>query len=269
MSDEVPLSDGWPSVGGAVLIGGQVHRSTGPWTASVHALLHHLEAVDFNGAPRVVGFDDDGREVLTWVEGDAPGHPWPAWMQGDDALAELGRLLRRYHDSVEGFVPPKGASWRAWLGSPGGPLIRHGDLWPSNVVFGSGRPVALIDWEFAQPGTRLDDLASAAKHWVPLCSDERAGGDGWQLPMDRIARLRILCDAYGLGDDDRAALIPTVLRNALYGYESHRTWGEASVPGFAEMWREGSGASILGDRAWLESVQTDLQVFATPDCPSD
>ncbi|HEV2368391.1 MAG TPA: aminoglycoside phosphotransferase family protein, partial [Acidimicrobiales bacterium] len=182
MSTEMPLSDGEPSVAGSVLIGGRVHRSTGPWTPAVHALLGHLEAVGFHGVPRVVGFDDRGREVLTWVDGQAPVLPWPEWMQSERALSALARLLRRYHDAVSGFVPPADAVWRSWLGSPGGPIIRHGDLWPSNLVFDLGLPVALIDWEFAQPGTRLDDLASAAKPWIPLISDERARALGWRLP---------------------------------------------------------------------------------------
>jgi Tol biopolymer transport system component len=41
----------------------------------VHALLRHLESVGFEGAPRVVGFDDSGREVLTYVDGDAAVQP--------------------------------------------------------------------------------------------------------------------------------------------------------------------------------------------------
>jgi phosphotransferase family enzyme len=262
MSEEVPLSDGWPSVGGAVLLDGQVHRSTGPWTASVHALLRHLETVGFAGAPRVLGFDDIGREVLTWVDGRAPGFPWPTWMTTDEVLAGVGSLLRRYHEAVASFVVPGDATWRAWLGSPGGPIIRHGDLWPANVVFRRRQPFALIDWDFAQPGTVLDDVASAAKHWVPLCSDERAAADGWALPIDRRRRLQLLCDGYGLDRSDRSALIPRVLRNAEYGYASHKTWGEAGVPGFSEMWRDGSGASILGDRAWLEEARAELQRFA-------
>jgi Phosphotransferase enzyme family len=261
MGDEKPLSDGWPSVGGAVLRDGRVHRSTGPWTTAVHALLDYLEAVGYEGAPRVAGFDGRGREVLTWVEGEAPGFPWPRWMQTDDALAGLGELLRRYHDAVERFVEPADASWRAWLGSPGGPIIRHGDLWPANVVFRSGLPAALIDWDFAQPGTRLDDLASAAKHWVPLASDERALADGWSLPVQRVERLRVLCDAYGLGAEDRSALIPTVIRNSEFGYLSHKRWGEAGLPGFAEMWEQGSGDSILGDRAWLIGARHALERF--------
>lgn len=261
MPVEVPLSDGGPSVGGAVLVDGAVHRATGPWTAAVQALLRYLEAQSFEGAPRVLGVDEQGREVLTWVDGDAPGYPFPAWMQSEEALAGLGALLRRYHDTVAGFVPPADARWRRWLGAPGGPVIRHGDLWPCNVVFRSGRPAALIDWEFAQPADALDDVASAAKHWVPLCSDERAAGDGWRLPLDRRRRLRVLCDGYGLDDEGREALVPRVLANAAQGYLSHKTWGEAGVAGFKEMWEAGSGASILGDRAWLEAERARLVGF--------
>lgn len=256
-----PLSDGWPSVGGAVLLDGTVHRSTGPWTAAVHALLGYLESRRFDGAPRVLGFDARGREVLSWVDGVAPGYPFPAWMQTEEVLVDLGALLRRYHDTVVDFTPPPGAQWRRWLGSPGGPLVRHGDLWPCNVVFRAGRPVALIDWEFAQPGDALDDVASAAKQWVPLCSDDRAAGDGWALPLDRRKRLRALCDGYGLGEEGRASLIARVLRNAEYGFSSHKAWGEAGVPGFREMWEAGSGASILGDRAWLADEREHLEGF--------
>jgi hypothetical protein len=260
-SKEIPLSDGGPSVGGSVLKDNQVHRSTGPWTGSVHALLRHLEGCGFDGAPKVVGFDEGGREILSWVDGEAPIKPWPAWMQSDDSLVGVGRLLRRYHDAVSGFMAPPGASWRAWLGSPGGPIIRHGDLWPANVVFFSGRAAALIDWDFAQPGTHLDDVASAAKHWVPLISDDRAAAQGWSLPIDRVTRLRLLCDAYGLDNADRVALLPTVIGNFQWGYLSHKTWGEAGVAGFAEMWRDGSGATILGDRAWLEDAREELERF--------
>ncbi|MHB8466628.1 MAG: phosphotransferase [Acidimicrobiales bacterium] len=252
------LSDGGPDVAQSELIDGQVHRASGPWTPAVHALLRHLEAVGWDHAPRVVGFDDDGREVVTWIDGEAPVLPWPAWMATDDALVGLAHLLRGYHDAVCTFVPPEGAVWRSWLGSPGGPIIRHGDPFPSNVVFRDGRPEALIDWEFAQPGTALDDLASAAKHWVPLTSDANAATDGWALPIERRARLHLLCDAYGLGAEDRALLVPTAIRNAVFGYRSHKVWGAAGVAGFAQMWAEGSGARILGDRAWLQANQADL-----------
>ena len=39
----------------------------------LHTLLRHLEKIGFSAVPQVVGdgFDEDGNEVLTWVEGEA------------------------------------------------------------------------------------------------------------------------------------------------------------------------------------------------------
>jgi aminoglycoside phosphotransferase (APT) family kinase protein len=179
-------------------------------------------------------------------------------MQTDGALEDLAVLLRRYHQTAGTFTPPESAQWRRWVGSAGGPIIRHGDLWPANVVFRSGKPVALIDWEFAQPGTPLDDLASAAKHWVPLISDERAVEEGWHLPLGRPRRLRLLCDAYGLDLSTLPELVARVIRNADLGYWSHKAWGEARIPGFEEMWQNGSGDEILSDQRWLREHQHEL-----------
>jgi hypothetical protein len=55
-------------------VGETVHRSTSSWTQAVHALLAHLELVGFKGAPRVLGFDGEGREVLTFIAGGGPSH---------------------------------------------------------------------------------------------------------------------------------------------------------------------------------------------------
>ena len=64
---------------GAVLIGDVVHKQASPWTPTVHALLRHLEDAGFDGAPRALGFDDQGREMLTYLPGETIGDrfPWP------------------------------------------------------------------------------------------------------------------------------------------------------------------------------------------------
>jgi hypothetical protein len=53
-------------------VGDTIRRGTGPWTPAVHALLRHLEAVGFDAAPRVLGFDEQGREVLAPSGGSGP-----------------------------------------------------------------------------------------------------------------------------------------------------------------------------------------------------
>ena len=84
--DEVPLPGG--NVGGAVRVDNTVRRVAGPWTPAVHALLEHLHAAGFDAVPRVLGIDDRGREVLSYIEGETVGDddPWPAWWRDDDTL---------------------------------------------------------------------------------------------------------------------------------------------------------------------------------------
>ena len=51
-------------------IGSTVRRPVQPWTAAVHVLLRHLADVGFDGAPRVLGVDDQGREILDYLAGE-------------------------------------------------------------------------------------------------------------------------------------------------------------------------------------------------------
>jgi hypothetical protein len=57
---ETPLGGGNMS-SGVVRVGDTVRRPAGPWTPAVHALLAHLHAVGFHGAPAPLGIDQQGR----------------------------------------------------------------------------------------------------------------------------------------------------------------------------------------------------------------
>jgi hypothetical protein len=48
-----------------VRVGDAVRRPAGASRAAIRDLLLHLESVGFDGAPRHLGTDDQGREVLT------------------------------------------------------------------------------------------------------------------------------------------------------------------------------------------------------------
>lgn len=261
MTHEIPLGGGDVNVGEHVVVrvGDTVRRQVGPHTQAVHALLRHFERVGFDGAPRVLGFDERGREILTYVEGEPALPPTPA---GDDALAGLARLLRRMHDAQDGFVAPADAVWHDGpLRPPAGELICHNDLFPPNVILRRGVPVALIDWDLCGPGSHLYDIASAANFWVPLAHEERAAEHG--LSNERAGeRLRLLCDAYGLELGDREALLDVVAHRNEMGYEIHRLWGGVERrPGWREMWDRGSGETILRRNAWFEAHRGDLLPF--------
>ena len=88
-----------------VRVGDTVRRPTGPWTPSVHALLRHLERSGFGGAPRVHGIDDQGREILDYVEGVVVHPDHDVLVLGDDsALVEIaGKKLKAKAESTGGW----------------------------------------------------------------------------------------------------------------------------------------------------------------------
>jgi hypothetical protein len=215
-----------------VRVGDTVRRPMGRWSPAVHALLRHFENVGFDGAPRFLGVDEQGREVLSYVEGDAALAPAPS---NDEAVEELGRLVRRAHDAQARFDDPGG-----WVEPTHGPVICFHDFFPPNVIFDNGLPVALIDWDLARPGERADDVAVAALWWVPLQPDQEA--THWGLPVDRRSeRLRGLCDGYGL--DERGDVVKRALAFRRRRYALTRS------------------PRILRGVRWLEKHQEELEAW--------
>ncbi len=207
MADE-HLRGGLANAGRVVRDGRHVLRPATTHSVAVHAFLRALGEAGFDGAPRPVGFDEDGRERLLFIPGEVPVAPYPSWSQTDNALASMGRLLRRLHDAGAGF-DPSGHSWNEALADPaGGPIVCHNDIELSNVVFRGGVAVAFIDFEFAAPGRPVYDLAQLARLCLPVEHEVDRNRMGWAAA--RPARLRLLADAYGLDRDGRAQLLAAV-----------------------------------------------------------
>jgi hypothetical protein len=176
--------------------------------------LRYLDAAGFDGAPRALGIDAQGREILSFVTGETVGdtRPWPEWVHSDGALVDVGKWLRRYHDVVVGFTPPKDAQWRlaATAAMTPGDVIGHNDAAPYNAVWLSssgGRPrlggdptsrlIGFVDWDFASPCSAVWDLAFVACSWVPLHARDVAASEGFTDFDARPRRLRLLLDTYG------------------------------------------------------------------------
>ncbi|MGH9279245.1 MAG: phosphotransferase [Acidimicrobiales bacterium] len=205
---------------GVVRSGDTVRRPVGKWAPAVHAVLRHLEGAGFEGAPRVIGIDGD-HEVLTFIEGRPGVRPRPPALLQDCGLEGLGRLLRACHDAHRGFVPASDAVWMvgpvAWAR---GYVVRHGDLVPGNTIWQGDVPVALIDWDFAEPGLPLVDLAHLAWTAVPLRSDGQWREEGFERVPDLRHRLHVVCEAYG-------RFSPREVLDALVGL--HRAMSERTI----------------------------------------
>lgn len=169
-------------VGGAVRVGDTVRRPTGPWTPAVHALLAHLDDAGLDKIPKVLGIDDQDREILTFIPGR--GVDVDHEVVRRDVLVSAAEWLRRFHDAVEGF-----STELPWRTSSEGDLICHNDPGAYNWVIDGGRLAGVVDWDMAGPGDPLDDLAFVAWASIPLYRE---------IPIDEVARrLDEIAEAYG------------------------------------------------------------------------
>ena len=93
---EHPLGGGNVAAG-VVRVGDTVRKPAGFWTPAVDALLTHLRRAGFTGAPRPLGRDGQGRQVLEYVPGPvAMDQPW----LDEAGLHRVGRLISELHDFI-------------------------------------------------------------------------------------------------------------------------------------------------------------------------
>jgi hypothetical protein len=189
---------------GAVRSGGVVHKRAAPWTPTVHALLRHLEDAGIDGVPRALGFDDQGRQMLTYLPGEVIGDSvaWPAWASADSTLVQVGHWMRRIHDATAVFIAPKDERWFTGRTTQPGWIVGHQDAAPYNAVMDGDRLVGFFDWDTASPSPRDDDLAFSALVWVPLTAPTADQSDSHDV-ADRSRRLHLLFDAYRYDGDRR------------------------------------------------------------------
>ncbi|MDX2649449.1 aminoglycoside phosphotransferase family protein [Streptomyces sp. PA03-1a] len=266
---EIPLIGG-DVTEGVVRVGDTVRRPTGAHSPLVHALLRHLEDVGFPGAPRLLGIDTAGREVLTYVAGEVAGRPRPAWIADEGRLVSVGRLVRAYDDAVAGFTPPDGVQ------APAGPaphpdmppapahpaeVIGHMDFTPDNIVFRAGRAAALIDFDLARPVPRVEEIHNAMLYWAPI--GDPADADPQLRDVDVPRRCRLLADAYGLSGIDRGRLLEVAVLRTRRAWFSMKRMAETEGGGWARMWHEGVGDQIKRREAWLERHGSSIEAALT------
>jgi len=171
--------------------GDTVLRNAGPWTPTVHRYLRYLSTGGINWAPRPLGIEGD-RERLSFIAGDVPVYPLPAWVWRDSILEEGARRLRELHDASIGFGLD-GATWQAPAKVPA-EVICHNDFAPHNLAFTDGVVVGAIDFDMCSPGPRLWDIAYFATRVVPLTAVAPDGAPGMH---DARRRVELLLRSYG------------------------------------------------------------------------
>lgn len=250
--DEAILSGGRVNVGDVRRVGGTITRPVGPHTPGVHAYLLHLEGEGFEGSPRVLGVDDVGREVLTYLPGEVSQDFTPAWLSDDDVLERVCLLHRDLQRVSAGFTWPDGVPPGVPYLVEGaeGSLVCHNDLSVENVVMSGTTPVGIIDFDYAAPVDRLFDLAYAARHWVPFRATP--GLDPALQDIDQIERFARFADVHRLTRAERTRLIEIggLLLDRLLDVIHERA--DAGIGGFGAMWSAGYAEGNRDDRRWLE-----------------
>src|SRR5258707_14225505 len=128
--EELPLSGGRLTPG-IVRVGNTVRRPPKGNAAFVHDLLLFLEDQGFRSAPRFLGMDSEGREILSYLAGES----WHESGSGlpDDLLVQAARVIRNYHDRTAGSQLSQGHE-----------IVAHQELGPHNSIFRENHLVGFI-----------------------------------------------------------------------------------------------------------------------------
>jgi hypothetical protein len=236
---------------GVVRLGSTIRRPHQPQSFAVADYLDWLEDAGFEGAPRFLGRDAEGRDVLTFVPGKCAGAEPERWVQSEQLLASVGRLTRSLHEASKGFVPHAHPFPPRPIKQDPAELVCHLDITPQNVVVRKGVAVGLVDFDLAGPSFALKDAFNTAMHWVPL-RDAADASPGWE-GTDPFRRLRVFADAYGWSAEERRRVPAVGIDAARLSYERMEHNARTLGGGWKRMWDAGVGGLIERRALWLDA----------------
>jgi hypothetical protein len=235
--------------------GHTVRRELKANSSNIHALLKHLEHKGYEHAPTYMGIDEKGREVLSFIEGEAGHYPAKKYMWSDEVLHEIAKMLRFYHDAVSDFSFDD--SWAPLDHTPQhAEVLCHNDFAIYNIIFQNEKPIGMIDFDVAAPGPRLWDMAYTLYTCVPLSrfylaeTGEKVYYDS-SRDADRIKnRVKLFFDSYGEGFKE--SYIEMVLLRLEGLCKTIRRKADEGDPAFRKMIDEGH----------LEHYQNDIRFIS-------
>jgi hypothetical protein len=244
---EYPLRGG--SVNTVVRAGDTVRRR--PGSRFVHDLLGFFEWSGWGGAPRFLGLDEQGREILSFVDGYVPWQavvPFTAdTVTADASLFRVAELVREFHDLTAG-TPLAGDA----------EVVCHNDLAPKNTVYsrdggGALRPVAFIDWDLASPGRRIHDVAHVCWQYLGL-----GPGLGPGPAVARAARgIRLICDAYRL--DGRDEIVDVIMWWQDRCWRGIQAGAEAGEEAMVRLRDGGAVREVRAAFGWVAAHRPELE----------
>lgn len=228
----------------------KVYRPRGKWSKTIHSLLSHITENGFNAAPKPYGFDDKDNEILSYVEGDVFNYPLKGNIATTEALTSAAKLLRLYHDASSSFLLNHSVESLEWMLPSREPMevICHGDYAPYNVALIGLEAVGIIDFDTAHPAPRVWDIAYAVYCWAPFKTNEY---DAMGNLGSQSIRAKQFCDAYGLLDVDRLALVKAMTERVQALVDHMHNEASNGNQAFIENIRDGHHLAYLADIQYL------------------
>ncbi|OMJ33415.1 hypothetical protein BSZ14_03845 [Sphingomonas sp. Sph1(2015)] len=179
-----------------------------------HDCLLHLEYVGFSQAPRFLGIDTAGREMLSFIPGSVPDD---LGYYTDAQIRMAAALLRGFHDATTTMPSVREGGFE---------VVCHNDWAPTNTVFQADEPSAMIDFDTARPGERLWDAGYSAFTWLDLGNDDYSADE-------QIRRLDVFAHGYGWPECTVARLAVYALARQTALAASTRARGKSEIADWA------------------------------------
>jgi thiamine kinase-like enzyme len=173
---EIPFTSG-ESADVVVRVENTVRRSLGENSERVHQIYKELEKSDFKLAPRLLGIDEKGREIITYIDGKNITDE----VLTIDLAIEAVKALKKFHDILAKSDITENQE-----------TVCHRDFAPWNVLQANNHVVGIIDFDDAYPGARITDLAYACWTFLNLGDSSSKKGD-----QEQVNEIKRLVDAYG------------------------------------------------------------------------
>ena len=189
--------------------GRTVRRTPTPASKTIQLFLAHLRDQGITWVPEPLGFDASGREILSFISGQAIDGIAPAWFWDERVMIDAANRLRQFHDASESFSSD--IAWNFESIEPAEVII-HRDFAPYNCIFENERFVGLIDFDLCGPGPRLWDIAYTAYRFVPLMPYGYADLESPFSVEVMHRRLEAFLDSYDFGYSSAEVLAMTIRR---------------------------------------------------------
>lgn len=184
----------------------KVIRPSNPWTKHIHDFLQFCYDNKINFVPIPYGINENGEEVLSFVKGEV-FNELPKHLDTDEMIISAAKLLSKFHMISQNYLN-KLTGNEKWMLEKNTPIeiLCHGDFAPYNVTIVDNLAFGIIDFDTLHPGSKLWDISYAIYRWTSIDAFKKSD------ISEIIRKIRLFLDAYGLSNDVKNMVLPTLIK---------------------------------------------------------